>query len=212
MGIGIVLLVWGVLFMCAGAPVSIGLAVWSWRTQRRVKPQAGLGRPIAAALLPCVLFAYGGIAFIGYAVWCEGVRHVDAGIGDSWMVPVGNDHFFCMIDVPEHGYLLKGGCSGSPPISNIVELAEVGSRIIGRSASDGPFVFDTSSSELRLFPDLPEARRTFPSPIVLESANKFYTHRRWGWNDLLALVILGSLAAVIMALWYRLFVRAPALP
>ncbi|PYV34643.1 MAG: hypothetical protein DMG09_20830 [Acidobacteria bacterium] len=33
MGIGFVLLVWAFLLGCAGAPVSIVLAVWSWRVQ-----------------------------------------------------------------------------------------------------------------------------------------------------------------------------------
>jgi len=51
MGIGFVLLVWAFLLGCAGAPVSIVLAVWSWRVQRRSRPSSGFFRPIAAAFL-----------------------------------------------------------------------------------------------------------------------------------------------------------------
>jgi len=47
MGIGFVLLVWAFLLGCAGAPVSIVLAVWSWRVQRRSRPSRGFFRPIA---------------------------------------------------------------------------------------------------------------------------------------------------------------------
>jgi hypothetical protein len=210
MGIGFVLLVWAVVLGCAAVPFSVGLAIWRWRTQRCSRPNTSLLRPIAAALLPFILLTYGGLAFIAYATWCETKRHVDAGIGDSWMVPVANNHFFCMIDVPEHGYLLKGGCSGSPAVSNIVDLAEVGDQIIGRSDLGGPFVLDTRSGEERFFPELEDAQKQIPTPATLQSANSFYINHRWGWLDLLALLIIGSFGAVIMFGWYRLFIRMPS--
>ena len=116
-----------------------------------------------------------------------------------------------VIDVPEHGYLLKRGCSGSPPVSDIVELAAVGDRVIGRSKSSGPFVFDTRSSELLVFRDLLEALRKFSPPPELQSANSFYIRRRWRWLDLAALGIIGTPGAGIIFLCYRLFIRGPSL-
>ncbi len=210
MGIGFVLLIWALLLGCAGVPAAVVLGVWSWRAEHRSRPNRGLVRPIAAALLPFILLLYGGVTFIAYGIWCEKVRHVDAGIGDSWMVPVGNDHFLCMIDIPEHGYLLKGGCSGSPAISDIVELAEVEDRIVGRSSSKGLFVFNTRSGELHPFLESEAVQKEISPLPTLQSANAFYMRRRWGWLDLLAVSIIGSLGAAIMFLWYRLFIRAPS--
>src|SRR5687768_10851616 len=105
MGIGFVLMIWALLLGCAAVPIAIALTIWSSRNWRESKSTTKLFRPIGAALLPFILLAYGGAAFIGYAVWCVKVRRVDPGIGDAWVVPVGNGYFFGMIDIPEHGSL-----------------------------------------------------------------------------------------------------------
>jgi hypothetical protein len=91
MGIGFVLLIWAVLLGCAAVPVAFAIAIWSVRSHKRVGAPVSLLRTGAAAILPFVLLAYGGVAFVGYAAWCELGRQVDPGIGDGWMVPVGND-------------------------------------------------------------------------------------------------------------------------
>ena len=106
---------------------------------------------MAAAALPFLLLGYGGAAFLAYATWCEAVRGVDPGIGDSWQVPVGNDHYFCMIDVPESGSLLKSGCSGGSIVNGITELAVAGDLIVGNSKSNGPFILDTRTGALQTF-------------------------------------------------------------
>ncbi len=209
MGIGFVLLIWAVLLGCAALPVGLGLGVWSWRNQRTAPESRGMLRPIAAAALPFVLLVYCGATFIAYAIWCEEVRHVDAGIGDSWAVPVGDDHFFCMIDVPDDGYLLKGGCSGAPAVSGITELAEIGDRIVGNSRSRGPFVLDTRSGAVQTFATLEAALGQFSPRPSVQTAKSFYLRRRWGWADLAAGVLTGVPAAGIVIVWYRRFIRAP---
>ncbi len=209
MGIGFVLLLWAVLLGCAGLPVGLALGLWSWRNQRRSPSRAGMLRPIAAAALPFVLLAFGGAAFIAYAIWCEEVRHVDAGIGDSWAVPVGNDHFFCMIDVPDDGYLLKGGCSGTPAVDDVSELTEVGDRIVGNSRSSGPFVLDTRSGALQTFATLEAALGQFSPRPSVQTANSFYVRRRWGWADLAAGVLTVVPAGGILIVWFRRFIRVP---
>lgn len=208
MGIGFVLLFWAVLFGVLGIPVAVGLGLWTWSNHRRARTNARIAKALAAAALPYVLLAYGGVAFLTYAAWCEAVRHVDAGIGDSWMVPIGNDHSFCMVDVPTHGYLLKGGCSGSPTVSGITDLTAVGDDLVGRSESSGAFIFDARSGSLRTFPTVEAAAGQFGSPPRLQSANTFYIQRRWGWPDLAALAILAVPVAVCLVAWYRWFIQA----
>jgi hypothetical protein len=210
MGIGFVLMLWALLLGCAAVPVSIVLAIWSSRNGRGSKPIANVLRTIAAALLPFILLAYGGATFIGYAIWCERVRHVDPGIGDGWAVPVANNYSFWMIDVPDHGSLGKADGSSAAVISDVVELAEVGDRVIGRSTSKGLFVLNTRSGELNAFLESEAMPKEVSSLPPLQSANDFYIHRRWGLLDLVAVTLIGSLGAALIFLGYRFFIRPPS--
>jgi hypothetical protein len=139
-GVGFVLFFWALLFGGAAVVCAVVLGLWSWWNQRRAFGRAGIFKAVAAAALPFLLLGCVGAAFAGYAIWCEAVRHVDPGIGDGWRVPVGNDLYFCMIDVPDDGYLLKGGCSGAPIVHGITELAAAGDLVVGLSESSRPFV------------------------------------------------------------------------
>lgn len=162
---------------------------------------------LTAAALPFVLVGYAGVAFAGYAIWCETVRHVDAGIGDVWQVPVGNEHYFCMIDVPDNGYLLKGGCSGRPIVDEISELAATDDLVVGNSKSQGAFELDTRTGTLLRFTSMEAAlARTTPRPL-LRSANDFYGYRRWGYADAVAAVLIGVQAIAITIVWYLWFLR-----
>src|SRR5258708_5442208 len=122
MGLGFVLLVWMIFFGCAGLPVAGGLAYWSWRSGRDAHSPSKW-RAFAAGLLPFALIVVGLFWFFGYAAYSWSVRKVDPGLGDSWAVPLRHGYFFCMIDVTDQGYLMKDGCSGSPPVLDIRELA-----------------------------------------------------------------------------------------
>ena len=66
-------------------------------------------------------------------------------------VPVANNYSFWMIDIPEHGSLGKEDGSSPAVISDVVELVEVGDRVIGRSTSKGLFILNTRSGELHAF-------------------------------------------------------------
>jgi hypothetical protein len=49
------------------------------------------------------------------------------------------------------------------------------------------------------------------SPLpTLQSANTFYLHRRWGFLDLIAVTLIGSLGAALIFLGYRFFIRSPS--
>jgi hypothetical protein len=208
-GIGCVLFVWA-LALGSGAVVSAALlALWSWRNQRRAFGYARILKVLAAAALPFLLLIYGAVAFAGYAIWCETFRHVDVGIGDVWQVPVGNDHYFCMIDVPDNGYLLKGGCSGRPIVDEIIELAAADDLVIGNSKSHGAFELDTRTGTLLTFTSMEAVlARTTPRP-VLRKANDFYSHRRWGYADAIVAALIGGQGIAITIFWYLWFLRMP---
>jgi ABC-type dipeptide/oligopeptide/nickel transport system permease component len=99
-GIGFVLFFWALILGVIAMPFSIALGLWSWWNERRAHRRGWVFKAVVAAALPFILLAYAGAAFGVYAIWCEAVRNVDAGIGDGCRVPVTNDYYFCMIDVP----------------------------------------------------------------------------------------------------------------
>src|SRR5258708_34461696 len=84
---------------------------------------------------------------------------------------------FCMIDVPDDGYLMKGECSGSPPVAKITEIAEAGDAIVGVSREIGPFVFDLRSGEVTRFSTVAEAASKLSPAPVLKSADASYRAR-----------------------------------
>jgi hypothetical protein len=95
-----------------------------------------------------------------------------------------------MIDVPEDGYLLKGGCTGAPLVYGISELAAAGDLVLGRSESSGPFVLDTRSGALQTFASVDAALAPMTPRPTLQSAAAFYNDRRWGPADAIAAVLI----------------------
>lgn len=150
--------------------------------------------------------AVGLLWFLCYAAYSSSVRKVDPGLGDIWAVPLRHGYFFCMIDVPDSGYLMKHDCSGVPPIADIRELAEVGDVIVGSSGQSG-FVFDTRTGDLKRRDSTAAALAQFSPPPKLQTSEQFYRTRRFGWQDLVALAILLGVVAAISWLWFAFFIR-----
>lgn len=208
MGIGVVLLIWAVIFGGVAVVSAVVLGLWSLRSHRAVVGRREVFKAVAAAALPLLMFGYAGATFAAYAIWCETIRGVDPGIGDGWQVPVGNDHYFCMIDVPEEGYLLKGSCSGAAIVDGITRIGSSGDLVFGNSTSSGAFVFDTRTGALQTFANMDAAvARITPRPI-LEGAGEFYTRHRWGYADAVAAALVAVPAMVIAIFWYVWFIRA----
>jgi hypothetical protein len=208
LGLGFVLLVGAVILGGAAVVSAVVLGLWSLWNHRAVIGRREVLKAVAAAALPIFMFGYAGAAFVGYAIWCEILRGVDPGIGDSWQVPVGNDHYFCMIDVPAEGYLLKGGCSGAPIVDGITELGSSDDLVFGNSKSSGPFLLDTRTGALQTFASVETAvARITPRPN-LRGAGDFYIRQRWGRADAIAVVLIGVPALAITVFWYLWFIRA----
>ena len=198
---GFVLFFWALLLGGAAVVCAVVLGLWSWWHQRRTFGRGGIVTTVAAAAFPFLLLGYAGAAFAGYAIWCETVRDVDPGLGDGWRVPVGNDHYFCMIDVPDDGYLLKGGCSGAPVVHGITALAAAGDLVFGSSESNGPFVLDTRTGAVQTFASVDAAVAQMTTPPILQTAADFYADRRWGRADVIAAVLIGVPVAVAAIFW-----------
>ena len=108
----------------------------------------------------------------------------------TWMVPLANGYSFCMIDVAEQGYVMRGGCSGAPTLSEITELAMEGNSVVAHSTG-GDFMLDTSSGELTRVPDLAATLRRFSPPLQLDLGSSEIAAIVWatgfrpdyGWLD-----------------------------
>lgn len=211
MGIGIALVFWALVLGVLAAAAAVMLALWSWWNQRRAG-RRGLVRPLFAAVFPFLALAYAAALFIVYAIWCEGIRGVDPGIGDAWRVPLAHGYYFCMIDVPDNGYLLKDGCSGAPIVHGITELGANADVVFGKSESNGPFVFDTRSGTLQTFPSIDLAVAGVSPSSPLRSAGDFYNDRRWGWPDAIVAALSGIPVILAALFWYRWFIRRPRPP
>ncbi len=201
MGIGFVLLIWAVLIGLLAVPARALLL--------RIGRQTG-GDPRGTRLSRwfVIMFfgggAYAFIAFMAYWVWCDLSRGVDCGIGDSWRVPVGHGYEMGMIDLPNDASLHSAGSEGEAVVSGIDQIGEYGQYVFGHSASDGSFVFDTSSRTLHREKNLIALISRLHSLGVTETAtvpvHEFYMAKRWSWVDAVAVILLGAPAAVV-AVW-----------
>jgi len=204
MGIIFVLFLWIVFLGCVGIPVAASLAWWSWRNGHQ-ESRPWKARAIMAAALPFILIGMGLVWFVGYAI-VSGLRGMDPGLGDSWSIPLTHDYFFCMIDVPDDGNLMRNECSGEAAVYGITQLSQCGDVVNGTNA-EGPFLFDTASGTL-----VPGAQREAvlercnPS-THLQSPSEFYRAHRSGWPDILALVVLFAMLVSTSLAWHRWFIR-----
>lgn len=206
MGIFFVLIILIILLVLVGLPFAGALAYWSRRNSSIAGAQFS-GRATMAGLLPFVLVSVGLIWFFAYAVYCGTVRNVDPGLGDSWQVPLRHGYYFCMTDNMEEGRLMKNECGGSPPVHSIRELAQTGDSIVGWSQEKGAFTFDMSTGKLTVLASR-EAALARLSPLPnFQTAHEFYRSRRYGWQDVAALIILLGLVAGIARVWFNRFIR-----
>jgi hypothetical protein len=206
MGLGCVLVVWLAFFAIAALPVGALLMFWSRRNARGTSSSSKL-RGYAAGLLPIGLIPIGVVWFIGYAVYCDYVRHVDPGLGDVAVVPLSDGYRFCMIDVPDKGFIMKDGCTGTPPIDDVTQLTQIGDRIVGSAEKMPGFVLDMRTNATTVFPTLAAALAQFSPPPALQSADAFYQAHRWALPDLFAVLLLLGMCGVVSWAWYRAFIR-----
>jgi len=115
-----------------------------------------------------------------------------------------------MVDVPDHGFLFRGACSGIPIVDGITELAARGDLVFGNSESSGPFVLDTRNGRVQTSTDVDAVLSHLTPRPVLQSAGDFYDDRRWGRADAIAAALAGVPAVAASVFWYLWFIRSRA--
>lgn len=210
MGLGFVMLIWLVVFIILAIPISAILYLSARSFSKSATKKLRKKRSIIAGALPFALIAYFGCAFILYGYWCLSVRNVDPGIGDGWVVPVGNDYTMEMIDTPENAFIHK---NNEAHIEDIRLLGKAKPYVFGRSA-DGYFILNVESGELYQadsqydFEKGLQERGVFKTGI-LETPQSFYRKSRWRIADLIAAIIIFAIPAIGLYLVWRNYWRMP---
>ncbi len=198
MGLGCVVLIWGILATFVFAVLSVALATMSYRRQRRAG-EVSARALLAAAAFPFALLAYGGVAFVAYAAWCEFVRGVDPGLGDVDQVPLDGGYSLVIIDVPEQAYL---DSRDGEQVGPIRRLGIAHGVIAGESADVGLFVIRVATGERSNYTDARAWRAALAhlgaQSVRLEDPSELYLHRRWGWLDVAAGLVILAIPALLV--------------
>jgi hypothetical protein len=201
-GIGVVLLLWGVVLTIASVPVAAALIIAARLSggparAKRVFVWLLVAGPLAAFYLFW--------AFMTYAIWCGMVRGVDPGLGDWYGVPIGHGFSLGFIDGLDHGYISpRGTTSGVALIADITEIGTDGDYVYGVADPSDGFLLNTRTGAIHrnVRAALPQTLRDAGVVPVgpLMSVERFYRERRWGWQDPLAVAVLGT-PALLVAVW-----------
>jgi hypothetical protein len=144
MGIGIVLIFWGVVGLIGamiGSAILVRIA--SSFSRRRVQ----YSRPLIAAIrrFPFVCLAWAGSVFVFYAIVNETAFHRDPGLGDGWGCPLPDGYAIEMIDVTDRGFVynprtqkMSGVIAGSDDaLADVCVLQLAGRYILGGASCQG---------------------------------------------------------------------------
>ena len=197
MGLGFVLIIWLIILVALAIPTSATLCLLTRRFSKSATKNLLRRRIVIAGVVPFAMIAYFGFAFIAYGSWCLLVRNVDPGIGDGWVVPVGNDYTMEMIDIPENASIHM---NNETYIKGIKLVGKMEPYVFGRSA-DGYFILNVSSGELcqseseHSFREKLKERGVLKTDI-LETPGSFYQRNRWGIADLMFALIVFFIPAI----------------
>lgn len=210
MGIFFVLLAW----LCIGSVLAVISGIVLYGITALFVPAAIPDRRRhmqRAFWFPFIMLPYFSIMFIVYAILCY-ARGVDSGIGDDWLVPLGNGYSLIMIDNPDDGSIcLSSDTYRGMKVDGIRKLMQVDSCIVGYAVdprtqlqplamqSGRYFLFNTTSGAATYFATEASLRHAASqqgiTSLALQSTENFYFHMRWCWIDLLSVLIVLLLPA-----------------
>lgn len=153
MGIGFVLLIWLVVLLVLGSLGALLVSFITFRMSRSSTPAIRWTRTLGAFVYPFIMIGYLGASFLLYAVWCEGYRKVDPGLGDCWHAPIVNGYQLVFIDIPEKGSIVSAKDMEAgfweANLSDISLIGTKGDLIYGVSDDSGYFLFNTKDKKLK---------------------------------------------------------------
>jgi hypothetical protein len=196
MGLGFVLLVWGIVgvILAGGAALSL---VWVVRVVAVRTGRVKRGWFVTAAALPFVSLAYAASVFVAYGVYCEVVRDVDLGFGDSARVPLGHGYRLVMIDTAEPFIVAPDNRQMHWGLKRVGATED----FIAGEDERGFFVITSRQRAEQTLSSESDLKTALPSGIgdrlQLLPPDDFYQQHRWGWPDIVAvlLIVVPPLAA-----------------
>jgi hypothetical protein len=205
MGLGIVLLFWGIVGAVLAGAAAVALAGMAYLFDRRRRQRVRRGWLVIAAVLPFVSLAYAAAGFVAYGAYCELVRDVDMGIGDSWRVPVTDGYRLIMIDTPDQAFLEDS--SGRQLHYGLKRIGAAGHVIAGED-EHGLFAIDaqrhtdeTIASESAL-----RTVSTLDGSALIAPAD-FYDRHRWSAPDAVAGALIVAPPFLLLCVLAVRFVR-----
>jgi hypothetical protein len=202
MGIGLVLLAWLVFWLVVAIIASPVLGLLTRRWVKGAKKGQRIRAVIAACLLPPVAIISAFAGFVGYGVWCETIRGVDAGIGDGWRAPLGSGYYLEMIDTPTDPFVIAPsgkqfgfGFLGIGHDDEVIYLETKANDFLLVEKATGDLSSLSSRAELdgRL-------RQLGSSPSAFKSGFDTYRSLRWGLVDLLAIPLVLGIPLLLTSL------------
>ena len=231
MGIGIVLIFWGVVGLI-GATIGSAILprIASYFTQGAVQRSRRLIWAIRLFPFACLVWA-GGV-FIFYAVVNEMAFHRDPGIGDGWTCPLPNGYAIEMIDVTDRGFVynprtqkINGAVVASnDALADVCILQLAGRYILGGAPCQtdedpGPeghgkvlsyFMLDTATGTHADFPTF-DALRAAVAPmkvqVHLEPIDVVYGRYRFTWFDAVAAALMFGVSLLCAWMLLRRILR-----
>ena len=217
MGIGFVLIIWAFILLVLGAFGALGLSFITYRISRSSTLTVRWTRTLGAFAYPFIMIGYLGFSFLLYALWCEGYRKVDCGLGDCWHVPLQNGYQLVFIDVPEKGSISKDFDTGlfEDTISEITQIGIKGDLVYGFSNDSGYFLFDTKDQKLKTTRIKEEwktwlVRSGLSGSEELTKTFDFYIKIRTTTADSIAFGAMVLVGFLISALWWFCIWKVPS--
>jgi hypothetical protein len=234
MGIGFVLVAWGVIGLILAG---IGSLVMRGLVSHLTRGAANRGRLLRlTTLFPLVCLIWAGTVFVFQAVINVVFLHRDVGIGDGFDCPLPNGYALSFIDITEIGTLYKPG--GHPlwsdvrdnAVNDVVVLQLAGPYILGGTdskrlehfaqnsyAADSYFVLDTNTgkqTDFKTYKELRQAGQRLNIQPHLTPIDAFYSKYRSSWFDAfsgLLLTVPPLIGAILLTRWVVLLRRTRAI-
>jgi hypothetical protein len=203
MGIGCVLLFWAVAL--AAVAVSVGLLLlWLSRRTGDKERRRRVFRWLCVVLPAGAVYAV--VGFAAYWAFCA-MRGVDPGIGDSWQVPLTHGYSLSFIDVWEQAFVSPpGSMDMGKQVASVAEVGDSGQYLFGVADGKG-FLIDTKTGLVEELQDraalLVRLKALGIWSPQLRSVKDVYFAERWGWQDVIVLMVLGVPALLVLLLTLR---------